>query len=146
MSLPPMPLRKAALAVFATAVETCPNALDLANLATLLAARMGDVDDIILMAHPIICRLCVKAPNVVLTSSMSFVEQGLEKCCSRKLRESASSTDVEKAQDVIRSGLRVVLAMSKIRDASANKPLSDFITRSQKLELMQQIIQQDEDM
>ena len=109
-----LPLRKAAISIFASCLEKCPTALDVAKFMPVLAKALGDVEDIQLQSHQILISLCNHHPLRIVEAVESFVEP-LEKTTNKKLKNK-SGTELERAKEWVKSALRVMIVLSKVRD------------------------------
>jgi cullin-associated NEDD8-dissociated protein 1 len=124
-----LPLRKSALSIFATCLESLPGSLDINDFIPILVKALGDAEDIQLHAHQIVISMCSSQPTHLLASIESFVEP-LEKNLNRKPGQKVG-TELERLNDWIKSALRVVLALSKLEGAMNVRAFADFVNRSQ---------------
>jgi cullin-associated NEDD8-dissociated protein 1 len=122
-----LPLRKAALSIFATCLETSPGSLDITAFMSVLAQALGDAEDIQLHAHQIILSMCSKNPTYLVSAVDLFVEP-LEKTIRKKPGQK-TGTELERLNDWIKSALRAILALSKIEGVMASPKFSDFYDR-----------------
>lgn len=130
-----LPLRKSALSVFATCLEKCPASLDIPSFMPVLAKALADVEDIQLQTHQIVISMCSRhgsSPGTValVAAADSFVDP-LDKTVHKK-KGTKSGTELERVYEWIRSGLRVMLAISKLDGAMNNRKFADFVNRIKK--------------
>ena len=122
-----LPLRKAALSVFATCLEKCPASLDIAAFMPVIAKALDDVEDIQLQTHQIVLSMCTRYPIFLVAAADSFVAP-LEKTVNKK-KGQKTGTELERVYEWIKSGLRVMIAISKLDGAMTNKKFADFYDR-----------------
>lgn len=124
-----LPLRKAALSVFATCLEKCPSSLDIPSFMPVMAKALADVEDIQLQAHQIIISMCSRHPIPVVAAADSFVDP-LDKTVNKK-KGTKTGTELERVYEWIKSGLRVMIAISMLDGAMNNRKFADFVHRIQ---------------
>jgi len=122
-----LPLRKTALAIFATAFDHCPNSLVVSEFMPYLAKALGDVEDIQLQAHQIVCSMCIRNPGAIVPFAESFVEP-LKKTVNKKVKDDGA----ERIQEWIKSGLRATLALSHLDGIMTCQAFSTFFKDTQK--------------
>jgi len=122
-----LPLRKAALSIFATCLDNAPGSIDISAFMPVLAKALGDAEDIQLHAHQIIISICSRQPTYLVASVDTFVEP-LEKTLNKKPGQK-TGTELERLNDWIKSALRVSLALSKLEGAMNSRVFADFIAR-----------------
>jgi len=110
-----LPLRKAALSIFATCLEKCPSSLDISAFMPVLATALGDVEDVQLQAHQIVMSMCSRHPVAIASSVESFVEP-LEKTMNKK-KGQKTGTELERLNDWIKSAVRVMVVLSGVDGA-----------------------------
>jgi len=134
-----LPLRKAALSCVHTILENCPQQMDAAGFMRFLALGLADKDDVQMLSHQILVRLCAHAPVAVL-SSIELLVEPLDKTVNKKVKDSQVGTEVERANDLIRSGLRAIVAVVAIEESTAGAA-HKFLERCQKKEKLAQMLQ-----
>lgn len=139
-----LPLRKTALACINTILDTVPEQLNVVAFMQYLEAALTDTQpDVLMLCHQIVIKICAYAPNAVVGSLDGLVDP-LEKTVMKKVKEGQVGTEVERANDLIRSGLRVVLAVAGINDsAGISRKFWDFMDRihkKEKLVMMLEVI------
>lgn len=122
-----LPLRKAALSVFATCLEKCPASLDIPAFMPVIAKALADVEDIQLQSHHIVLAMCSRYPGYVVAAADSFVVP-LEKTVNKK-KGQKTGTELERVHEWIKSGLRVMIAISKLDGAMTNRLFAEFVDR-----------------
>jgi cullin-associated NEDD8-dissociated protein 1 len=141
-----LPLRKAALSIFATCLESLPGAIDMASFMPVLAKALGDAEDIQLHAHQIVISMCTRQQSSFLVSSVvdSFVEP-LEKTMKKKPGQK-TGTELERLNDWIKSALRVMLALSKVEGVMNSHKFTELVERTKadpKFAQMLQVLQEE---
>jgi len=122
-----LPLRKAALSIFASCLDNVPGSIDIPAFMPVLAKALGDAEDIQLHAHQIVITACTHQPTYLVASIESFVEP-LEKTLMKK-PGAKTGTELERLNDWIKSALRVTLALSKLEGAMNCRVFADFVGR-----------------
>lgn len=123
-----LPLRKAALSIFATCIENLPGSIEIATFMPVLASALGDAEDIQLHAHQIVIAMCSRHSAYLVASVDSFVDP-LEKSINKKAGQK-TGTELERLNDWIKSSLRVLLALSKLDGAMNSRKFADFVERT----------------
>ena len=122
-----LPLRKAALSIFATCLDSAPVSLDIGAFMSVLAQALGDAEDIQLHAHQIILSMCFKNPSYVVNEVDSFVDP-LEKTIRKKPGQK-TGTELERLNDWVKSALRVVLSLAKVEGTMSSRKFLEFSER-----------------
>jgi cullin-associated NEDD8-dissociated protein 1 len=122
-----LPLRKAALTVFATCLEKCPASLDIPAFMPVIAKALADVEDIQLQTHQIVLTMCARCPIHIVAAADSFVEP-LDKTVNKK-KGQKTGTELERVYEWIKSGLRVMLAISRVDGAMTNPRFVEWATK-----------------
>jgi cullin-associated NEDD8-dissociated protein 1 len=123
-----LPLRKAALSIFATCLENLPASLDIAAFIPVLAKALGDVEDVQLQAHQILISMCTRQPTYLVAAIETLVDP-LEKTIHKKQGQK-TGTELERLNDWIKSALRAILALSKLEGAMNNRKFAEFKERT----------------
>jgi cullin-associated NEDD8-dissociated protein 1 len=110
-------LRKAAISIFSACLEKCPSSIDVVKFMPVLAAALGDVEDVQLQAHQIVISLCSQYPQEIFAAVDTFV-QPLSKTIRKKFGNK-TGTELERLKEWIKSAVRVALVLS--RDVGATK-------------------------
>jgi cullin-associated NEDD8-dissociated protein 1 len=111
-----IPLRKAALSIFSTSLESCPEMIDISAFLPILVRACDDVEDIQLQAHHIVLCMCMRHPQFLVTNVEPFINP-LENAINKK-KGSKAGTELERVNELIKSALRVMLALSRLEGAS----------------------------
>ncbi|EED91192.1 hypothetical protein THAPSDRAFT_262874, partial [Thalassiosira pseudonana CCMP1335] len=138
-----LPLRKASLSVFATCLEKCPASLDIPAFMPVLAKAMGDVEDVQLQTHQIVITMCSRHPMPLVAAADNLVE-ALEKTVNKK-KGNKTGTELERVYEWIKSGLRVMLAISALDGATNSRKFADFVDRIKKSDKHRPFLQAVED-
>jgi cullin-associated NEDD8-dissociated protein 1 len=122
-----LPLRKSALSIFATCLETVPNSIDITEFMPVLTKALGDAEDIQLHAHQIVISMCSRHPSYIVSSVDSFVDP-LDKTLNKKPGQK-TGTELERLNDWIKSALRVVVTLAKVDGIMNSRLFGDFLNR-----------------
>lgn len=122
-----LPLRKAALSIFASCLENTPESLDMSKFMPVLATALGDAEDIQLHAHQIVISMCSRQPTYLVSSIDTFVDP-LEKTMNKKAGQK-TGTELERLNDWIKSALRVMLALNALEGAASSGKFGQFVER-----------------
>ena len=128
-----LPLRKAAFACMDTILDTLLAQVDIPAFIPFLCLGLKDQDDVQMLCHQILAKLCTEDPGSVL-SALDAVLEPLDKTVNKKVKDSQVGTQVERANDLIRSGVRAVDAVSRVPDIDKNRKFQEFWLRIQKKE------------
>ena len=84
--------------------------------------------DIKMLCHQIIVKMCATAPHIIVANFAEFFKTPLEKVIlKRKVKGGEVGTSTERGNDVIRSALRCVVAMSKVPGMQNNDIFHKFV-------------------
>lgn len=119
-------LRKAAISIFSACLEKCPSSIDVVKFMPVLAAALGDVEDVQLQAHQIVISLCSQYPQEIFAAVDTFV-QPLSKTIRKKFGKK-TGTELERLKEWIKSAVRVALVLSRDVGATNSSKFSDFFT------------------
>jgi len=130
-----LPLRKVALTCVETILDAMPDRIDVLSLMQIMPLLLTDKDEIKLQTHQILCKLSVLAPGGVIGSIESLIDP-LEKTVNKKPNKDAPvGPETERANELVKSGLRAVLAINKLEDvANVSRKWSDFVEKVKKAE------------
>mmetsp|Transcript_6862 Transcript_6862/g.10442 ORF Transcript_6862/g.10442 Transcript_6862/m.10442 type:complete len:1374 (-) Transcript_6862:170-4291(-) len=117
-------LRKAALSIFSSCLEKCPSSIEIPKFMPVIAAALGDVEDVQLQAHQIVISLCSQYPQEVFAAVETFV-QPLEKTTKKKFSKK-TGTELERANEWVKSAVRVTLVLSRDTEALNCSKFADF--------------------
>lgn len=123
-----LPLRKAALSIFATCLENLPRSFDIAAFMPVLAATLKDVEDIQLQAHQIVITMSFRQPTYVVAAVESFVEP-LEKTLFKK-QGTKTGTELERLIEWKKSALRAMVALSRVEGTMNSRKFAEFVERT----------------
>jgi len=135
-----LPVRKAALSIFSTCLDQCPDLIDISDFIPILAKALGDVEDIQLQSHQILMAMCPRYPAEILSSVESFVDP-LEKTINKKMG-SKRGTELERATEWVKSAMRVMIMLSKTSDAMLNQKFANMVARIRRAEKHKQLLRE----
>jgi cullin-associated NEDD8-dissociated protein 1 len=92
-----------------------------------IAKALDDVEDIQLQTHQIVLTMCSRCPIPVVAAADSFVA-ALDKTVNKK-KGQKTGTELERVYEWIKSGLRVMIAISRVDGAMTNQQFSEFFHR-----------------
>lgn len=127
-----LPMRKSAMSIFATCLEKLPGSMDIAAFMPILAQALGDLEDVQLQAHHIVITASLKHPTYVVAAMENFVpplETMFMDKTFKKKTANKTGTELERAKEWIKSGLRALLAMSKLEGSLANRRFATLVER-----------------
>jgi len=119
-------LRQAAFETMYTLLDTSLARLDLQLFIEQLGSGLGDVYDIQMLNHLILARLAKKAPAALLAGLDNLVEP-LRAAVTSKPKEAAVKQQVERNEELIRSTLRAIVAITKIEGIESAVKFQDFL-------------------
>jgi len=119
-------LRQAAFECMYTLLDTCLSRLDLQEFIAQLISGLGDVYDIQMLNHLILTRLAQRAGPALVASLDNLVEP-LRAAVTSKAKEAAVKQQVERNEELIRSALRAIVAITKVADVENAPKFQDFL-------------------
>lgn len=124
-----LPLRKAALSIFATSLENLPGSFDIGQFLPVLKITLKDVEDIQLQAHQIVIAMCARqhTTSYMVAAAEDFVEP-LEKTMHRKVG-TKTGTELERLIDWKKSALRTMVALSNVEGTMNSRKFAEFVDR-----------------
>jgi len=123
-------LRKAAISIISACLDKCPSNIDVPAFMPILAAAIGDVEDVQLQAHQIVLAMCPRYPQEISVVVESFVEP-LEKTIFRKPFKRVG-IELERLNEWKKSAVRVLLVVSKVRNVMENRKFVDLLAKVKK--------------
>ena len=105
------------------------SAVDVTLLMPQLGTCCGDVEDVAVPCHQVIMKLCARDEVAVCQFLQELIDGGLEKTLNKKIKEGLAAQDVDKINDLVRSALRVVVAVDRLKSSGAVKGWTDFMDR-----------------
>lgn len=130
-----LPLRKAAYSCVDTLIQVLPQQLDINLFLDQLKRGLGDQDDIQMLSHQILIKICYVQPGSIVGALDSLVEP-LEKTINKKVKEEQVGPEVERVKDLIRSALRALDAASAVRDAESHPRLNAVLENAKKNKML----------
>eukprot|EP00979_Chaetoceros_neogracilis_P018000 scaffold10547_cov268-Chaetoceros_neogracile.AAC.9 len=110
-----LPVRKAALSIFSTCLDKCPEAIDIPGFMPILALALADKEDVQLQAHQILISTSSRYPDDAAAAVENFVVP-LEKTMNKKMGNKKGA-ELERATEWIKSAVRVMIVLSRVTDA-----------------------------
>eukprot|EP00003_Mantamonas_plastica_P001675 TRINITY_DN1118_c0_g1_i1.p1 TRINITY_DN1118_c0_g1~~TRINITY_DN1118_c0_g1_i1.p1 ORF type:complete len:128 (+),score=61.36 TRINITY_DN1118_c0_g1_i1:146-529(+) len=104
-------------------------AFDVLNLSDFLervSAGLGDDHDIQSLSHTMLGKLCAAAPVGVLESLDKMVEP-LNATLTKKMKKNAIQQEIEKNEEIVKSALRAIKAVSNISDVESNIQFAELL-------------------
>lgn len=133
-----LPLRKVAVSIFSSCLEKCPSSIDIAQFMTVIAAGLADVEDVQLQVHQILISLCSQHSQEVSAAVDTFVDP-LIKTINKKFGKK-TGTELERAQEWVKSAVRVAYILARDTDAPNSSKFADFYARVKKDERSQMML------
>jgi cullin-associated NEDD8-dissociated protein 1 len=121
--------RKAAFECLYTLLDTCIDKLDIGALTSHLVSGLGDIHDIQLLCHLILIRIAQHAPAPLLTGLDQLIEP-LKKTINTKVNQTAVKQQIDRNEELIRSALRAIAAVSRIPDIDSNVKFEEFLKQT----------------
>jgi len=122
-------VRKAAYECLYTLVDSCIDRLNVPTLIGNLGDGLKDHYDIKTLSHLMIIRLAVVAGPALLESLDQLVEP-FRATVATKAKEGAVQQEVERNDELIRSALRAVFAISKVQNVESNIKWEEFMKQT----------------
>eukprot|EP01116_Phalansterium_solitarium_P021844 TRINITY_DN6977_c0_g1_i1.p1 TRINITY_DN6977_c0_g1~~TRINITY_DN6977_c0_g1_i1.p1 ORF type:complete len:1273 (-),score=515.03 TRINITY_DN6977_c0_g1_i1:141-3881(-) len=122
-------IRKAAYECMYTLVDSCLDRIELSAFIGSLAHALKDQYDIKLLAHLMLSRLASLA-GPALVGGLDQLVEPLRETVSSKPKEGAVKQEIERNDELIRSALRAVYAITKIPGSEANMKFEEFLRQT----------------
>jgi len=123
--------RKVAFECMYTLLDTCIDKIDITTFTKHLVAGLDDVYDIKLLCFLMLSRLAQHAGPALVTALDSLVEP-LKKTLTTKVRDTAVKQQVDRNDELIRSALVAIAAISRIEDVDSSLKFDEFIKQNVK--------------
>ena len=124
-------IRKAAFECMYTLLDTCLDRVNISAFVTNLVDGLKDHYDIKTLAHLMLIRLSVLAGPALLEGLDQLVEP-LRSTVGTKAKEGAVKQEVERNDELIRSALRAIVAVTRIPNVESNHKFDEFLRQSVK--------------
>lgn len=134
-------LRKAAFSCIDTVLTTLPDKVDIPAFMPALTNGLGDHDDVQMLCHQIVMKLCRINPTAV-TNALEMVLKPLEQTVNRKVKDVQVATEVDRTNDLIRNALRAIDAISCVETVKANLRFLSFLETIQRKEHLNAMLSQ----
>ncbi|TDH72282.1 uncharacterized protein CCR75_003151 [Bremia lactucae] len=121
-----LPLRKAAYSCVETLLQLLPQQLDINLFFDQLKRGLGDQDDIQMLSHQILIKICYVQPGSIVGALDSLIDP-IEKTINKTVKEDQVGPEVERTRDLIRSALRALNAVSAVRDTDSHPKLNSVM-------------------
>eukprot|EP01025_Chloroclados_australasicus_P069865 TRINITY_DN9935_c0_g2_i1.p1 TRINITY_DN9935_c0_g2~~TRINITY_DN9935_c0_g2_i1.p1 ORF type:complete len:408 (-),score=55.39 TRINITY_DN9935_c0_g2_i1:353-1576(-) len=121
-------MRKAAFECMDMVLNQFGSAFDAAAFIPLLKDGLTDKPDVQLPCFLMLIKLCYMAPRVVLGSLEQLI-QPLKATLNQKLKQDAVKQEVDRHEEMIKTCLRAVRAISNMKDAENNAPFKGFLQK-----------------
>ncbi|KAH8389456.1 cullin-associated NEDD8-dissociated protein 1 [Drosophila serrata] len=119
-------IRKAAFECMYTLLEQGLDRVDVMQFLDHVQAGLCDHYDIKMLTYLMTARLAILCPDKVLLRLDQFIQQ-LRDTCTHKVKANSVKQEYEKQDELKRSALRAVSALSQIPKANKNQQLMDFL-------------------
>jgi len=119
-------IRKAAYECMYTLLDTCLDRVNIPEFVSNLVDGLKDHYDIKTLAHLMLIRLSVLAGPALLEGLDQLVEP-LRSTIATKAKEGAVKQEVERNDELIRSALRAIVAITKIPNVESNHKYEEFL-------------------
>lgn len=119
-------IRKAAFETMYTLLDTCVDRVDIPLFVTNLVDALKDQYDIKVLATLMLIRLASVAGPALLEGLDQLVEP-LRNVITSKPKEGAVKQEIERNDELIRSALRAILAVTKIPNIESNHKFEEFL-------------------
>lgn len=123
--------RKAAFECLYTLLDTSIDKLDIPALIKHLVEGLQDIHDIQLLCHLMLVRLAQHAPTALLTGVELLIEP-LRKTVTSKVKDNSVKQQVDRNEELIRSALRAIAAISRIPDIETAVKFDEFVKQTVK--------------
>ena len=94
-----------------------------------LVPRLSDKDEIKMQSHQILSKICSYAPSSLVGSLDLFIDPLLKTISKNPSKDGQAGPEIERAIDLIRSGVKVVVLINKIQEANVNRNWVDFVEK-----------------
>lgn len=132
-------LRTAAFSCMDTLLDTLSDELDLSRFLPVLESGLADHDDVRLLCHQILIKLCIIQPQFIL-DALDRLTSLLEKTIFRTPKDGLVGTEVDRANDVVRNALRVVDTISCMENIKHDRKFPKVLDRILQKERIRQML------
>jgi len=122
-------IRKAAFECMYTLLDSCLDRLDVAAFIASIAEGLKDHYDIKMLCHLMLIRLATYAPAALMEGLYGLIEP-LRGTVTSKVSEGAVKQQVERNDELIRSALRAVAAISRIPNVESVQKFDEFVKQT----------------
>jgi len=138
-------IRKAAFECMYTLLDSCMDRLDIFEFLNHVELGLKDHYDIKMLTYLMLVRLANLTPTAVFQRLDRLVEP-LRSTCTSKVKANSVKQEFEKQDELKRSAMRAITALTNIADADKNPGLAELLNHihsSQELQDMYESIQKD---
>jgi cullin-associated NEDD8-dissociated protein 1 len=122
-----LPLRKASFGLLETLVDFLPEKVEPNALLEVLLRGLEDPsEEVHLLCHQILCKVAVWASGTLLAVLDAMLDL-LRKSIEKQVKLLKNSQEVERATDIVRSSLRVLVTLQASVDVDASHPLNEYV-------------------
>ena len=125
-------VRKAAYECLYTLVDSCLDRVNVPSLLSNIVDGLKDQNDIKTLSHLMLIRLAALSSNSLLEGLDQLVEP-LRATIATKAKEGAVQQEVERNDELVRSALRAIYAISKIPNVESNPKWEEFLRQTVKV-------------
>jgi len=119
-------IRKAAYETMYTLLDTCLDRIDIPAFINNLVDGLKDHYDIKMLSHLTLIRLSQVAPSVLL-DNLHLIIEPLRATLGTKVKEGAVKQEVDRNDELIRSALRAIVAVSHVPNLESNAKWEEFM-------------------
>jgi len=121
-------LRKAAFECMDTLLDACGDRLELPRFVERLIAGLTDDYDIKMQCHLILCKMATR-PNTApaLLALLDQICEPLRKSVVAKLKDNAVKQEIERHDELVRSGMRVSCLLARIPGAEGHVKFDQYV-------------------
>lgn len=127
-----MEIRKAAFECMYTLLEACIDRLNISTFISYLVEGLKDHYDIKMLANLMLIRLATFA-GPTLVESLEYLIEPLRTTLTSKPKESSVKQEIERNDELIRSTLRAIIAITKIPNVETNLKFEQFLKETVKI-------------
>lgn len=121
-----LPLRQAAFECMYSLLDTCFDRIDIPTFMQHVKDGLSDQPDIRTLNHLMCSKLAQRAP-ASLVHTLDLIVEPLRSTITTKVKENAVQHERDRNEELIRSALRAVVAISRIPNVEENQKFADFM-------------------
>jgi len=126
-------LRKAAFECMDTLLESCADSLELHPFIERLVAGLTDDYDIKMLCHVVLAKMATR-PNtsMAVLGMLEQICEPLRKTVCATLKDNAVKQEIERHEELVRSGLRVSYLLTKVSGAEGAPKFEEYVRQTLK--------------